>query len=58
VIGGNPVGVLDEDLTFACLDALTISRAACRAFALTQSWERSALQFISHCQPCTRLAAA
>src|SRR5206468_7600818 len=42
VIGGNPVGVLDEDLKSACLGALTISRAACRAFALTQSWERSA----------------
>jgi len=58
VIGGNPVGVLDEDLKSACLEALTISRAACRAFALTQSWERSALQFISHCRPCTHLAAA
>jgi glycosyltransferase involved in cell wall biosynthesis len=58
VIGGNPVGVLDEDLRSAGLKALTISRAACRAFALTQSWERSALQFISHCRPCTRLAAA
>jgi len=32
---------------------------ACRLsrFALTQSWERSALQFISHCRPCTRSAA-
>jgi glycosyltransferase involved in cell wall biosynthesis len=55
VIGSNPVGVLDEDLKSACLKALTISRAACRAFALTQSWERSALQFISHCRPCPRL---
>jgi glycosyltransferase involved in cell wall biosynthesis len=58
VIGSNPVGVLDEDLKSACLEALTISRAACRAFALTQSWERSALQFISHCRPCRRFAAA
>jgi hypothetical protein len=54
VIGSNPVGVLDEDLKFACLKALTISRAACRAFALTKSWERSAQQFISHCRPCDR----
>jgi glycosyltransferase involved in cell wall biosynthesis len=52
VIGGNPVGVLDEDLKAACLKALTISRAQCRAFALSQSWENSALQFISHCRPC------
>jgi len=58
VIGRNPVGVLGEDLKSACLAALTISRAACRSFALTQSWERSALQFISHCRPCTHLAAA
>src|SRR5437868_15217100 len=58
VIGSNPVGALDEDLKSACLEALTISRAACRAFAVTQSWERSALQFISHCQPCRHLAAA
>jgi glycosyltransferase involved in cell wall biosynthesis len=58
VIGSKPVGVLDEDLKFACLEALTISRATCRAFALTQSWERSALQFISHCRPRLRLAAA
>ena len=58
VIGGNPVGVLDEDLRSAGLKALMISPAACRAFALTQSWERSATQFISHCQPCLRLWAA
>ena len=28
VIGSNPVGVLYEDLKSACLEALTISRAA------------------------------
>jgi glycosyltransferase involved in cell wall biosynthesis len=58
VIGSNPVGVLDEDLKSACLKALTISRTDCRAFALTQSWEQSALQFISHCRPCGGLATA
>jgi len=58
VIGGNPVGVLDEDLQAACLKALTISRAACRAFALTRSWESSALQFLSHCRPCAPAAVA
>ena len=58
VIGSNPVGVLDEDLKSAGLKALTISRAACRAFALTQSWEQSARQFISHCRPCPRLRTA
>jgi glycosyltransferase involved in cell wall biosynthesis len=58
VIASNPVGALDEDLKSAVLKALTISRRACRAFALTQSWERSALQFISHCRPCLRLPTA
>ncbi|MGC2412976.1 MAG: glycosyltransferase family 1 protein [Stellaceae bacterium] len=56
VIGSKPVGVLDEDLKLACLKALTISRAACRAFALTRSWESSALQFISHCRACVPAA--
>jgi glycosyltransferase involved in cell wall biosynthesis len=56
VIGDNPIGALDEDLKAACLKALTISREACRAFALTRSWESSALQFISHCRPCGRAA--
>jgi glycosyltransferase involved in cell wall biosynthesis len=57
VIGNNSVGVLDDDLKLAGLKALTISRAACRAFALTQSWEQSALQFISNCRPCLRSRA-
>jgi glycosyltransferase involved in cell wall biosynthesis len=48
VIGNDPVGVLHEDLRVACLDALAVSRAACRAFALTRSWESSARQFVSH----------
>jgi glycosyltransferase involved in cell wall biosynthesis len=55
VIGSNPVGVLDEDLKSACLKALMILRAECRAFALTRSWEQSALQFISHCRPYSHL---
>ena len=58
VIGRNPVGALDEDLKSACLKALTISRADCRAFALTRSWEQSTRQFISHCRPSSRLRAA
>jgi hypothetical protein len=57
VIGNNSVGVLDDDLKLAGLKALTISRAACRAFALTQSWQRSARQFISNCRPCRRSRA-
>jgi glycosyltransferase involved in cell wall biosynthesis len=50
VVGSHPVGVLNEDLRVACLEALRISRQACRAFALTRSWENSARQFIGHVQ--------
>jgi glycosyltransferase involved in cell wall biosynthesis len=48
VIGNHPVGALDEDLRAACMKALTMSRDACRAFALERSWEKSAQQFIGH----------
>ena len=48
VIGNNPIGVLDEDLRVACMQALWISREACREFALRYSWENSARQFIGH----------
>ena len=48
VVGGHPIGVLDGDLRAACLGALTLSREACREFALTCSWATSARQFIAH----------
>jgi glycosyltransferase involved in cell wall biosynthesis len=48
VIAENPVGVLNEDLRTACMQALWISREACREFALRYSWENSARQFIEH----------
>jgi 1,2-diacylglycerol 3-alpha-glucosyltransferase/glucuronosyltransferase len=50
VVGGHPVGVLNEDLRTACIEALRISREACRTFALSRSWENSARQFIGHVQ--------
>ena len=50
VVGGHPVGVLNDDLRVAALEALKISRQACRAFALDRSWENSARQFIGHVQ--------
>jgi glycosyltransferase involved in cell wall biosynthesis len=50
VLGGHPVGALHEDLRVACIEALAISRQACRTFALTRSWESSARQFIGHIQ--------
>jgi glycosyltransferase involved in cell wall biosynthesis len=48
VIGDNSIGVLSEDLRVACMQALWISREACREFALHYSWENSARQFIGH----------
>jgi glycosyltransferase involved in cell wall biosynthesis len=48
VIGNNPIGVLNDDLRSACMQALWISRESCREFALRYSWENSARQFIDH----------
>jgi glycosyltransferase involved in cell wall biosynthesis len=48
VVANNPIGRLNEDLGQACLDALHVSRDACRTFALDYSWEKSAQQFIAH----------
>ncbi len=48
VIGGDPVGVLHEDLRAACMGALHVSRQSCRTFALARSWETSARQFLGH----------
>ena len=48
VVGGTAVGALDQDLRAACLGALTLSREACREFALSRSWTTSARQFIAH----------
>jgi len=48
VIGEAPVGMLDNDLRRACLDALECSREECRAFALKMTWEESARIFLEH----------
>jgi 1,2-diacylglycerol 3-alpha-glucosyltransferase/glucuronosyltransferase len=48
VIGKHPVGVLDDDLRVACMQALWISRETCREFALRYSWENSAREFVAH----------
>ncbi len=48
VIGAAPVGVLDEDLRRACLDALKIDRRDCLAFADQHGWEHSAECFIGN----------
>ncbi|MPZ59452.1 MAG: glycosyltransferase [Rhizobiales bacterium] len=48
VIGDAPIGALDEDLRVACLRALTIPRAACRAHACRMTWTESARCFLQH----------
>jgi glycosyltransferase involved in cell wall biosynthesis len=48
VIGDERVGVLDEDLRAACLAALDIERARCRAFAETMTWKDSARTFVAN----------
>ena len=48
VIGDAPVGVLDDDLRTACLRALAIPRAECRAFACRATWADSARSFLTH----------
>jgi glycosyltransferase involved in cell wall biosynthesis len=48
VVGDHAVGVLDDDLCKACLGALRMERAACRAFALEHTWDVSARQFLGH----------
>ena len=58
VIGNHPVGALDRDLRAACLKALTLSRQACRDFALQYSWENCARQFIGHLRDITTGRAA
>ena len=57
VIGDNPIGVLNEDLRAACMQALWISRESCREFALRYSWENSAGQFIGHARKVAMAAA-
>src|SRR5439155_1476903 len=48
VIGPAPVGVLDEDLRAACLEALQISRQDCVEFAAAHTWQASARVFVEH----------
>jgi glycosyltransferase involved in cell wall biosynthesis len=55
VVGDNPIGILHEDLAYACMQAMRLPRDACRKFALAYSWENSARQFIGHVR---RVAAA
>ena len=48
VVGDAPVAALDEDLAAACRRALTISREACREYAVGRSWGACTRQFLSN----------
>ena len=48
MIGSAPVGVLNEDLRTACLEALQISREDCVEFASGHTWQASARVFVDH----------
>jgi len=48
VIAGAPVGVLDSDLRAACMRSLSLSRAACRSYAETMTWDESARCFLGN----------
>ena len=48
VIGAAPVGVLDDDLGTACMEALQISPQICIEFATAHTWEASARVFVDH----------
>ena len=48
VIADPAVGCLDMDLAAAARQALTLDRAACRAYALGHSWQACAAQFEAH----------
>lgn len=48
VIGTAPVGVLDDDLAKAAHAALSLSREACRTYALGFSWAASADAFLAN----------
>jgi 1,2-diacylglycerol 3-alpha-glucosyltransferase/glucuronosyltransferase len=58
VIGDAPVAVLHEDLRAACLDALALSRNACRRFAEAMTWEESARCFFAKLERTSVVAPA
>jgi glycosyltransferase involved in cell wall biosynthesis len=51
VVGHSDVGVLDEDLQKATLQAMTLDPVKCRAYAEEFSWDRSTDQFFNNLAP-------
>ncbi|MFO0475601.1 MAG: glycosyltransferase family 4 protein [Alphaproteobacteria bacterium] len=54
IMEGRPdIGALDTDLRAAALRCLDLDPQACRAFALTHSWEACTRQFVRNLDPAT-----
>jgi glycosyltransferase involved in cell wall biosynthesis len=51
LIPGSGAGFVSDDLKQACLDCLTLDRAAVRAYAMRFSWRASAEEFLRNLQP-------
>ncbi len=51
LIPGSNAGAVNDDLKFACEEALTMSRDAARAYAETYSWKACAEQFLDNLEP-------
>ena len=58
VVGDNPIGVLNEDLARACMQALWISARRLPQVRAANSWENSARQFIGHVRKVATAALA
>lgn len=57
VLGGAPVGCLDDDLAVAARRALMVDPQACVAHARNFTWRRSAEQFVGHLKAAPAAAA-
>jgi glycosyltransferase involved in cell wall biosynthesis len=53
VLGGAPVGALNDDLRAAALQTLDVNRTACRAHASRFSWRHTAEVFLANLAPFT-----
>ncbi len=51
-------GILDNDLLAAALQALHLSRSACRDFALNFTWEAATEQFLGNLAPLSERSIA
>ncbi|HEV2611381.1 MAG TPA: glycosyltransferase family 1 protein [Noviherbaspirillum sp.] len=58
VVAHGVSGILHQDLTRACFDALKLRRAGVRQYAMRFSWSAATAQFLAHLHPAHRAAPA